>query len=52
MLSKYGEYGKTNFEIFVNDEVLVFNIAVGDSVLLEVLDSVGDLREDVSSLRL
>ena len=46
------ENEKTNFEVFVNDEVLVFNIAVSDSVLLEVLDSVGDLREDVSSLRL
>ena len=46
------ENEKTNFEVFVNDEVLVFNIAVGDSVLLKVLDSVGDLREDVSSLRL
>lgn len=42
----------TDLEIFVNNKVFIFDIAVSDSVAVEIMHHVNDLGEHVSSLSL
>ena len=51
------EYGRVNeagghLVIAINHEVLVFDVAMGDALAVEVVYSLDDLREDVACVRL
>ena len=42
----------TDLESFVDDEVLIFDVAVSDSIAVEIMYHVNNLGEHVSSLSL
>ena len=44
------ETRQTHLEVSVNDQVLVLDVAVRDSLAIEIVHGLHDLREDISSL--